>query len=77
MPESRNTIRGLSLTLANPKGRLLYPAAYPVIMKRITDETAGWRKISGYITVEHPEMVDFVKEFDEMALDPILLKDYH
>ena len=76
MPSSRNTIRGISLTLANPKGRVLYPAAYPIIMKRVTPETAFWHDMSGFVPRDDSRMQAFHKEFEEMDLTPMLLTAY-
>ncbi len=76
MPRSRSTIRGISLTLANPRGRVLYPAAYPIVMKRITDTTAFWRGLHGFVDKSDPRMEVFADDFKEMALSPMLLTAY-
>lgn len=76
MPRTRKTIRGISLTLANPRGRVLYPAAYPIVMKRITGNTAYWRDMHGFIAKSDERMDVFADDFKEMALTPMLLTAY-
>ena len=73
MPQNRNSLRGLSLTFANPKGHDFYPAAVPIVMRRITKQTQQWSGLHGFIEKTDPLVAVFNEEFEEIALNPMVL----
>ncbi len=73
MPQNRNSLRGLSLTFANPKGHDFYPASVPIVMRRITEKTQQWADLNGLIEKSDPVVAVFNKEFEEIALGPMVL----
>ncbi len=73
MPSNRNSLRGLSLTFANPKGHDFYPAAVPIVMRRIPDDMPQWRKLHGMIEKSDPLMSVFKTELEDIALNPMML----
>lgn len=58
MPRSHHHMLGLALTLANPTGRALYPAATPVLLARIAQYGEALGEVAGVVDRADPRLAD-------------------
>jgi transcriptional regulator with XRE-family HTH domain len=74
MARGKSVMRGLSLTISSQKqGTDLHPAATPIIIHRIDDQHPHWRKLSGIVRKDRPDIEELHRLYVEMGCDPILL----
>lgn len=69
MAPNEECIRGLMLTLANPRGRLLFPAACPFIIHQVNEKVSSLVKQNGLLQLEEQQRKYLEKIFEEIEMD--------
>ena len=73
MAANEDCIRGLMLTLTNPRGRLLFPAACPFIIHKLSDKISELATQNGLLHLNDGQREYFDKIFREIELDTHLI----
>ena len=75
MPPSRNTMHGLSLTFANPRGRALYPAAVQFVMSRLDGDGDPLAEEAGLIDRSDPRLARFEEHFVSSGAELLVVEE--
>lgn len=73
MPPTHDAMHGLTLTFANPAGRALHPAAVPFVLKKSNDQLEPLLHLGGLIDRGHPIARELSREFESLAIVPLIL----
>ena len=77
-PEAEPVLKGLLTTLANPRGRELYPAAAPVLLIRQAGEAACAARLppdlNGVVDRGHSALASYAALIDALDCPPTLLR---
>jgi hypothetical protein len=73
MPESRSRTLGLMLTLANPSGRMLYPAAAPILIERTDRHPLAYADVLGLVARDDPRLATFPHDLLGAPSAPFIL----
>jgi hypothetical protein len=74
MPESHTRTLGLVLTLANPTGRTLTPAAAPILIERTDRAPLPYAHVLGLVSRDDPRLATFPHELLAAATAPLILE---
>jgi class 3 adenylate cyclase len=73
MPETHTRTLGLMLTLANPKGRMLTPAAAPIVIERTDRNPLPYAGLVGLVARNDPRLATFPHELLAVPSAPLIL----
>ena len=74
MPETHTRTLGLVLTLANPTGRTLTPAAAPILIERTDRAPLPYADILGPVSRDDPRLATFPHKLLAVASAPLILE---
>jgi len=74
MPPGQSLMRGLVMSIANPQGRQLFPAAAPLLLVHLGDGPHPLAGLTGVLTRDEPRLRDYFPILDEMDVQPMLLR---
>lgn len=74
MPPGQSVMRGLVMSIANPQGRQLYPAASPILLVHLGNDPHPLAGVCGVVARSEPRLSDYAGLFDDMDVSPMLLR---